>query len=130
MWDSLKSSRAIPSEIIVDEAMKFITTQAKAGQPFFTVIWYGTPHDPFRASDEDKAPFSQLDRNSEHQHGELVAMDRSIGTLRRGLRDLGVANNTIVWFLQRQRRPGTQQDQALTRPAGCAEAKGLCTRAA
>ena len=86
------------SEIIVDEALKFISTQAEAKRPFFTVIWYGTPHDPFRASDEDKAPFSQLDRNSEHQHGELVAMDRSIGTLRKGLRDLEVANDTIFWF--------------------------------
>ena len=31
-------------------------------------------------------------------HGELVAMDRSIGTLRKGLRDLGIADNTLVWF--------------------------------
>ena len=86
------------SEIIVDEAMKFITSQVQAGNPFLTVIWYGTPHDPFWASDEDKAPFGELDRNSEHHHGELVAMDRSIGTLRKGLRDLKVAENTIFWF--------------------------------
>ena len=28
----------------------------------------------------------------------MVAMDRSIGTLRKGLRDLRIADNTLVWF--------------------------------
>ena len=86
------------SEIIVDEALKFITTQVEDRKPFFTVIWYGTPHDPFRASDQDKKAFGGLDRDSEHHHGELVAMDRSIGTLRARLRELDIADDTIVWF--------------------------------
>lgn len=86
------------SEIIVDEALKFISQQVQNSHPFFTVIWYGTPHDPFWASDEDKVSFSELDRNSQHHHGELVAMDRSIGTLRKRLRELNVAENTLVWF--------------------------------
>ena len=86
------------SEICVDEAVKWIHQQATADKPFFTVIWYGTPHAPFVASEEDKAPFTHLDKFSEHQHGELVAMDRSIGTLRKGLRDAGVAANTLFWF--------------------------------
>ncbi|NQV26434.1 MAG: sulfatase-like hydrolase/transferase [Rhodopirellula sp.] len=86
------------SEIIVDEALKFIGDQTKAGKPFLTVIWYGTPHNPFMASDEDTQAFAHLDRDSRDQHGELVAMDRSIGTLRKGLRDLQIADNTLVWF--------------------------------
>lgn len=86
------------SEIIVDEALKFIRSRADGDDPFFTVIWYGTPHNPFRAADDDKKQFSELDKNSLEHYGELVAMDRSIGTLRKGLRDLGIANNTLVWF--------------------------------
>lgn len=87
------------SEIIVDEALKFITRQAKARQPFFAVIWYGSPHSPFQASDEDKAPFTELGgKGSTDHYGELVAMDRSVGALRKGLRDLKVADNTLVWF--------------------------------
>jgi arylsulfatase A-like enzyme len=86
------------SEIIVDEAIKFIAAQAEANQPSFTVIWFGTPHSPFMAAEEDAKPFSHLDKNSQDQHGELVAMDRSIGTLRKALRDKGIADNTIVWF--------------------------------
>ena len=86
------------SEIIVDEAIKFISAQAEANKPSFTVIWFGTPHSPFMAADEDAKPFAHLDKASQDQHGELVAMDRSIGTLRKALREKGIADNTILWF--------------------------------
>ena len=86
------------SEIIVDEALEFIARQAKAEKPSFTVIWYGTPHSPFMASEEDNAHFPNLEDASRNHYGEMVAMDRSIGTLRKGLRDLNIANNTLLWF--------------------------------
>ena len=86
------------SEIIVDEALKFIQTKTSAKQPFFTVIWYGTPHDPWVAGEADKKAFTLLSEKAQEHYGELVAMDRSIGTLRQGLRKLGIAKNTIVWF--------------------------------
>lgn len=86
------------SEIIVDEALKFITKKAPEDEPFMAVIWYGTPHSPFVAYDEDKTPFGDLDKSSANHYGELVAMDRSIGALRKGLRDLNIADNTLFWF--------------------------------
>ncbi len=86
------------SEIVVDLALRFIAEQVSRNQPTFTVIWYGTPHSPFKASDDDMAPFAELDQASRNHYGELVAMDRSIGTLRQGLRDLGISENTLVWF--------------------------------
>jgi arylsulfatase A-like enzyme len=84
------------SEIIVDEALKFIARHRN--RPTFTVIWYGTPHSPYMAMEKDKAAFAHLDPSSREHYGELVAMDRSIGTLRQGLRRLGIADNTLVWF--------------------------------
>ncbi|MGY8768902.1 MAG: sulfatase family protein [Pirellulales bacterium] len=84
------------SEIVIDEALKFIGKQAKAGQPSFTVIWYGSPHSPFVASDKDQV--GKKADHAAHHYGELVAMDRSIGTLRAGLREIGIADNTLVWF--------------------------------
>ena len=87
------------SEIIVDEALKFIKTNARANKPFFTVIWYGTPHDPWTAAKADKKSFTKLSPKAQEHYGELVAMDRSIGTLRKGLREMGVAQNTLVWFM-------------------------------
>ncbi|MCG8652535.1 MAG: sulfatase-like hydrolase/transferase [Pirellulales bacterium] len=86
------------SEIVVSQALKFMRQQVDARQPFFTVIWYGTPHSPFKASKEDQRAFAELDEQSRHHYGELVAMDRSIGALRTGLRELKAADNTLVWF--------------------------------
>src|SRR5688572_27361418 len=62
------------SEIIVDEALKFIGQKRAGGKPIFTVIWYGSPHAPMIASDADKAAFTSLDRESQNHYGELVAM--------------------------------------------------------
>jgi arylsulfatase A-like enzyme len=86
------------SEVIVAEALKFIKQQSESNKPFFTVIWYGSPHSPFIASYDDTSSFQDLDDKSKNHYGELVAMDRSIGSLRQGLRDLDVADNTILWF--------------------------------
>ena len=86
------------SEIIVAEALKFIGAQAAQETPSFTVIWYGTPHSPWMAAAADKTAFPKLDNDSQNHYGELVAMDRSVGALRKGLRDLKIADNTLVWF--------------------------------
>jgi arylsulfatase A-like enzyme len=86
------------SEIIVAEALKFLEKNRGGGKPIFTVIWYGSPHAPFVAAEEDKTAFGALDKQSQNHYGELVAMDRSIGTLRAGLRKLGLADNTLLWF--------------------------------
>jgi arylsulfatase A-like enzyme len=86
------------SEIAVAEAVKFLEQHRTNGRPLFAVIWYGTPHSPFRALPDDKAPFQELDENSAHHHGELVALDRSIGTLRQALRRLKIADNTLLVF--------------------------------
>jgi arylsulfatase A-like enzyme len=86
------------SEIVVAEALTFIRRSRAAGKPSFTVIWYGSPHHPAVAVEADRAAFMALDRGAQNHYGELVALDRSVGMLRRGLRDLGVAENTLVWF--------------------------------
>mgnify|MGYP005853715847 CR=1 FL=1 len=86
------------SEIAVAEAVRFLETHRASGRPMFAVIWFGTPHSPFRALDADKAAFDQLNDASANHYGELVAMDRGIGTLRGKLRDLGLADKTMLVF--------------------------------
>lgn len=87
------------SEVIVDEALKFIKAQKEASKPSFTVIWYGSPHNPFYALDKDIEPFKSLKNPvAQKHHAEIRAMDRSVGTLRKALRDMGIADNTLIWF--------------------------------
>lgn len=108
-WEEFKGDS---SEIIVDEALKHLEHARGSGRPTFTVIWYGSPHAPMIAAEEDMRDFPQLERNSRNHYGELVAMDRSVGTLRAGLRKLGLAENTLLWFCSDngglpEIRPGT-----------------------
>lgn len=86
------------SEIIVEEALKFLGVQAKTKKPSFAVIWYGTPHSPWMGLERDLEKFPDLNEKSRQHYAELAAMDRSIGSLRTGLRALGIAENTLVWF--------------------------------
>jgi len=94
----IKEHQGDSSEIVIDLALGFISQQEQRGRPSFSVVWYGTPHNPFKASEADKENFQSLNDKSQNHYGELVAMDRSIGTLRRGLRELDIADHTLVWF--------------------------------
>lgn len=86
------------SEVAVAEAVKFLNKHHADGKPMFAVVWYGTPHSPFKALEDDKAAFKALNDVSANHYGELVAMDRSLGTLRKSLRDLAIADNTLLVF--------------------------------
>tara|TARA_B110000444_G_C18822612_1_gene588554 strand:+ start:573 stop:2000 length:1428 start_codon:yes stop_codon:yes gene_type:complete len=86
------------SEIIIDEALKFIKENNDKNIPSFTVIWDGSPHTPMLASEEDRVEFKNLELRSQHHYGELVAFDRSLGLLRKELKELGISDNTILWF--------------------------------
>lgn len=86
------------SEIAVAEAVKFFERHRPENKPLFAVIWFGTPHSPFRALPEDKTAFSQLDDASANHYGELLAMDRAVGALRSKLRELAMADDTLLVF--------------------------------
>lgn len=96
----IKQFKGNTSEIIVGEAMKFIDQCRSNGKPFFTVIWDGSPHSPWQAEDQDvqDKAFTGLDEKSRQHYGELVAFDRSVGELRKGLRDRKLADNTLIWY--------------------------------
>lgn len=86
------------SKIIINQALKFIKKTKTNKSPFFAVIWDGSPHAPWQASDKDRNEFKKLDEKSQNHYGELVAFDRNIGILRKELREMNISENTILWF--------------------------------
>jgi arylsulfatase A-like enzyme len=86
------------SDITMDEALKFIRRQAGAGRPFFTVVWFGNPHVPHEALPSDKALYPNLPEKDQNYYGEITGLDRNVGRLRATLRELKVAENTLVWY--------------------------------
>ncbi|MBK1877710.1 sulfatase-like hydrolase/transferase [Pelagicoccus mobilis] len=82
------------SNIVVAEALKFMEREKE--NPTLAVIWYGSPHGPQIALPEDRAGFE--DDSLGNHLGEIVGIDRSIGLLRKGLRELGIEDNTLIWY--------------------------------
>jgi len=83
------------SDVIVAEALKWIDghQKEKTAPPFLAVIWFGSPHNPHAPLPVDAAA-----AGGDKKLGEILAVDRAMGTLRRGLRERGLANNTMLWF--------------------------------
>ncbi|MFP4621039.1 MAG: sulfatase [Bacteroidales bacterium] len=86
------------SRVIMDRAIPFMESAIQQDQPFFSVIWFHTPHSPVIAGSKYREMYDHLPENKQHYYGCLTAMDEQIGRLRKKLRDLGVADNTMVWF--------------------------------
>lgn len=86
------------SDIAMDEALKFIRRQAGAGKPFLAVVWFGNPHVPHEALPADKAPYAKLPEKDQNYYGELTGIDRNVGKLRAALRELKVADHTVLWY--------------------------------
>jgi arylsulfatase A-like enzyme len=90
--------RGDSSDITTDEALKFIRRQAGAAKPFLAVVWFGSPHVPHQALPADQALYRGLPEAAQNYYGEITAIDRSVGRLRAALRELKVADNTLLWY--------------------------------
>jgi arylsulfatase A-like enzyme len=108
------------SEVVVDAAIDFIGKVKE--KPFFTIIWFGSPHEPYQGLEKDMALYRDLPaRYSEktvsltsnetgrrtkrplrdvliERYAEITAMDRAIGKLRDFLKKAGLRDNTLLWY--------------------------------
>jgi len=110
------------SEILVSETVEFIKRARTAEKPFFAVVWFGSPHEPYSGLKKDLALYKdlrgaypqktvRLTSNKtgrpttrplgevlQERYAEITAMDRSIGQLREWLGQAGLKKNTLVWY--------------------------------
>lgn len=110
------------SEIIVKEALEFMKRAQKEGKPFFVVIWFGSPHEPYSGLPEDLALYKDLPEDLgnktvrltsnetgmeverrqrdvlQERFAEITAMDRTIGWVRDYLKSEYLRENTLLWY--------------------------------
>lgn len=125
------------SAIVVAEAIRFIEGAKQSGRPFFVVIWFGSPHEPYSGLPKDLAlydtlpatfanrqvrltsnetgrPVQRLQREVlRERFAEITAMDRAIGQLRDRLGGAGLRENTLLWYCGDN---GTPQEANATVP--------------
>ncbi|MBK1790800.1 sulfatase-like hydrolase/transferase [Persicirhabdus sediminis] len=81
------------SRIMMDRVIPFVESAVAEGKPFFTVIWFHTPHKPL----VDPAGVAGKDSATSYD-AAIRDMDEQIGRLRTRLRELEVYDNTMMWF--------------------------------
>ncbi len=67
-------------------------------KPFLTVIWFGNPHGPHIGTEKFLKMYPDENKAMANFYSEITAMDAAMGKLRAGLRKLGVADNTLLWY--------------------------------
>ena len=124
------------SEIVIREAIRFIDGARTKGQPSFTVVWFGSPHEPYSGLPEDLALYDDLPAKYDkkvkltsnetggqvtrplgevlrERYAEITAMDRAIGMLRKHLAESGMRDDTFVFYCGDN---GTSGDASLACP--------------
>ncbi len=86
------------SMVTVDAAIEFIRKHVKTSQPFLAVVWFGSPHGPHEAIEQDRILYSGEQEKLQHFYGEITGMDRAFGKLRKELSTLGINENTLLWY--------------------------------
>ena len=118
------------SEIVIGEAIQFLAKARERKQPFFAVVWFGSPHEPYSGLKEDLALYDDLPREYsdkqvkltsnetgrptkrplrdvlQERYAEITAMDRSIGQLRQWLKKEELHDNTLLWYCGDNGTPG------------------------
>ncbi|UMB61690.1 sulfatase [Lutibacter sp. A80] len=86
------------TDVLADEAIKFIEKKAKNEQPFFAFVSFNAVHTPMDATPEDLAKFPNLEGKRKVVAAMALALDRASGKILDKLKELGIDDNTLVIF--------------------------------
>ncbi len=103
------------SRVIMDRVIPFIRNAADNRKPFFMAIWFHTPHLPVLTGPKYRQIYSQYSEDQQHYYGCITAMDEQIGRLRSELLEMGISDNTMVWFCSDNGPEGKDGNSGRTR---------------
>lgn len=86
------------SKLVMDRVIPFIENSANNKNPFFSVLWFQTPHLPVVSDEKMMNQYSQYSHQEQIYYGTITAMDEQMGRLWQKLEEMGEAENTMIWF--------------------------------
>lgn len=86
------------SIVAADAAIEWMKSVKDKKNPFLAVVWFGSPHSPHRAVEQDRKLYEKHASRLQHFYGEITGMDRAFGKIRDSLGEMGVRENTILWY--------------------------------
>ena len=96
-----EKTRGYCTDLFYGQATQWIDVQRRAKKPFFAYIPSNTPHGPYIARPEDRALYEGkgLEPATENFFGMIHNIDQNIGRLLAKLDEWGIAQNTLVIFM-------------------------------
>jgi len=86
------------SRVIMDRVIPFIENAVDKKKPFFSTVWFHTPHLPVVSGEQHRLLYKDLPENEQVYYGAISAMDEQMGILWEYLEEKGIDNNTMLWF--------------------------------
>lgn len=98
--DVLIDEEGHATDLITEEAIRFINKPRDKGSPFFLYVAYTVPHYPLEEPNEWTDIYKQTVRNESRRNnaGSVTHMDNSIDQILKALKKMGIEDNTIVLF--------------------------------
>jgi arylsulfatase A-like enzyme len=88
------------TDILTDEAVGFVNRKADEKKPFMLYLAYNAPHTPLEATEKYLSRFKHIQDKNRRTYAAMVsAVDDGVGKLMKTIRDRGLEENTLVFFL-------------------------------
>ncbi len=93
-------SRGYLTDVLSNEAVKFLERQSRQQKPFFLYLAYNAPHGPLQATEKYLKRFSHIEDEDRRTYAAMVsALDDGVGRLLDTLNAMKLHEGTIVVFL-------------------------------
>tara|TARA_R110000850_G_scaffold54619_1_gene130003 strand:- start:248 stop:1657 length:1410 start_codon:yes stop_codon:yes gene_type:complete len=89
------------SIISMDATIDFLRKHKDGDKPMFAVTWFPSPHSPHAETPVDFPGGDSLYKEAGKDRGyflEITLLDQQMGKLRQSLREMDIADNTVVWY--------------------------------
>ena len=96
--DKVVEEKRYLTDAFTDEAVRFIEREKQ--NPFFLFLSYNAVHSPLQGADAYMKKMSHIDDVHRRIFAAMLAnLDDSVGTVLKKIRDLGLEENTLIFFL-------------------------------
>ncbi|MFA6546237.1 MAG: sulfatase-like hydrolase/transferase [Limisphaerales bacterium] len=86
------------SQLVADEAIRWLGGGRDATKPFFLYVCFHEPHEPIATDPKYAALYPSADPSYSAHHGNITQMDAAFGRLMGALDQRGLRENTLVFF--------------------------------
>jgi len=86
------------ADIVVDEAIRWVTGERDQAKPFFLYVAFHEPHEPITTDPKYAKLYPSADPSYSGFNGNITQMDAAVGRLMQTLEERGLSDNTVVFF--------------------------------